>query len=72
MSAAFGVLLTEFAFRTLTSGFYGAITQAFRRVETAWAAKDVLVVGEDTKSLWQDLKEMPGLIESFVAAGPVA
>lgn len=123
LNAALGVLLTEFAFRTLTSGFYGAVTQAFRRAEPHWAAalttiillplcnhsleflvhwtrgtpklarsiiasvcftivstlfnlyvmrKDVLVVGENTKSLWEDLKEMPGLIGSFIAAGPVA
>ena len=36
--AALAVLLTEFVFRTVTSGFYGAVTQAFRRAEPAWAA----------------------------------
>lgn len=123
LNAAMGVLLTEFVFRTLTSGFYGSILQAFRRVEPAWAAavttmiilpacnhsleflihwyrgtpkltqsivasvcftivstlfnlyamrRGTLVVGENTKSLWQDLKDMPGLIASFVAIGPMA
>lgn len=38
LNAAVAVLLTEFVFRTLTSGFYGAIIQAFRRAEPAWAA----------------------------------
>jgi hypothetical protein len=123
LNAALGVLLTEFVFRTVTSGFYGAIIQAFRRAEPAWAAaiatmiilplcnhsleflihwwrgtpklarsiiasicftilstlfnlyamrKGALVVGENTGSLWWDMKQMPRLIGSFVALGPVA
>ena len=123
LDAALGVLLTEFVFRTLTSGFYGSILQAFRRAEPAWAAalatlvllplcnhtlewlihrwrgtpklaqsivasvtftvvstmfnlyimrKGALVVGENSGSLWADMKRMPGLMASFVAAGPVA
>lgn len=31
-------MLVEFAYRGVTSGFYGAITQAFRRVEPPWLA----------------------------------
>lgn len=31
--AATGAMLAEFGFRFVTSGFYGALTQAFRRVE---------------------------------------
>jgi hypothetical protein len=38
LDAALAVLLTEFVFRTFTSGFYGAVLQAFRRVEPAWKA----------------------------------
>jgi hypothetical protein len=38
LDAALAVLLTEFVFRTLTSGFYGAVLQAFRKAEPAWAA----------------------------------
>jgi ABC-type amino acid transport system permease subunit len=123
LDAALGVLLTEFVFRTVTSGFYGSIMQAFRRAEPAWAAavttllllpvcnhtlewlvhwfrgtpklaqsivasvtftvlstlfnlyimrKGVLVVGQDSGSLWDDMKLMPGLVASFVAAGPLA
>src|SRR3990170_3553070 len=30
-------MLTEFCFRFAMSGFYGALTQRFRRVEPAWA-----------------------------------
>src|SRR5262245_2135140 len=31
--AATGAMLAEFSFRFVASGFYGALTQAFRRVE---------------------------------------
>ena len=31
--AATGAMLAEFGFRFITSGFYGALTQSFRRVE---------------------------------------
>jgi hypothetical protein len=123
LDAALGVLMTEFVFRTLTSGFYGSILQSFRRVEPAWAAalttlvllplcnhtlewlihytrgtpklarsivasvtftvlstlfnlyimrKGALVVGENSGSLWDDMKRMPGLMASFAAAGPLA
>jgi hypothetical protein len=101
--------------------FYGAVIQAFRRVEPAWAAaltttiflpacnhaleflirwargtpelgrsiaasmvftifgtlfnlyvmrKGALLVGAGTNSLWQDLREMPRLLASFVGLGP--
>jgi hypothetical protein len=36
--AALAAMLTEWAFRLCTSGFYGALTQAFRRVEPERAA----------------------------------
>jgi hypothetical protein len=35
--AAAGAMLAEFAYRALTSGFYGALTQALRAAEPAWA-----------------------------------
>lgn len=35
LAAAAGALTAEFLFRFATAGFYGAITQAFRRVEPA-------------------------------------
>src|SRR5687768_14954859 len=37
VDAATAAMLTEFCFRFATSGFYGALTQRFRRVEPAWA-----------------------------------
>lgn len=36
--AATSAMITESVFRFATSGFYGAITQAFRRAEPPWAA----------------------------------
>jgi hypothetical protein len=123
LDAAFGVLLTEFVFRTVTSGSYGSVIQAFRHAEPAWAAaltttivlpvcnhtleflvhwargtpmlgrsiaasvvftviatlfnlhimrKGALVVGDGAKPLWQDLKDMPSLLVSFIAVGPMA
>jgi hypothetical protein len=38
LGAAAGALMTEFALRGATSGFYGAVTQNFRRVEPPWCA----------------------------------
>lgn len=36
--AAVGAMFAEFAYRSLTAGFYGALTQAFRGAEPAWVA----------------------------------
>jgi hypothetical protein len=44
LGAAVGAMLIEFAFRIVTSGFYGAMTQCFRRAEPAWAAAVCAVV----------------------------
>lgn len=38
MGAASGAMLAEFVYRAATSGFYGSVTQAFRRVQPVWAA----------------------------------
>jgi len=38
LEAAGAALLTEFALRAVTSGFYGATTQAFRTARPVWAA----------------------------------
>jgi hypothetical protein len=116
-------MLAEFAYRVITSGFYGAAIEAFRRAEPAWAAaltamvmlpiashsieflihwlrgtpnlaasitasicftalstsfnfyamrRGVLIVGEDRRSLWEDMRMMPRVIGSFIALGPLA
>lgn len=36
--AATGAMLAEFLYRAVSAGFYGAITQALREAEPAWAA----------------------------------
>jgi hypothetical protein len=38
VDAATAAMATEAAFRVCTAGFYGALTQAFRRAEPRWAA----------------------------------
>src|SRR5262245_63905753 len=42
--AAVSAMTTELVFRFTTSGFYGAMTQAFRRVEPAGAALFAVMV----------------------------
>jgi hypothetical protein len=42
--AAVAALLTELAFRGVASGFYGALTEAFRFAEPEWAASLVAMV----------------------------
>jgi hypothetical protein len=42
--AALGAMLAELAFRSVTSGFYGAITESFSWARPAWAATAVAMV----------------------------
>ena len=42
--AAMGAMLAELAFRSVTSGFYGAITESFSLARPAWAATMVAIV----------------------------
>ena len=42
--AALGAMLAELAFRSVTSGFYGAITESFSLARPAWAATAVAIV----------------------------
>ena len=44
MPAAAGAMLAEFVYRGITSGFYGAITQAFRKAEPVWQASLAVMV----------------------------
>ena len=123
MRAAVGAMLAEFAYRVITSGFYGSAIQALRRAEPAWAGavaamvllpllshsmefvihwlrgtpklaasiiasvcftavstlfnlyamrRGVMIVGEERRSLWEDMRMMPRVIASFLALGPLA
>jgi hypothetical protein len=38
LDAAVAAMMTELAFRGITSGFYGALTQAFRHAQPTWLA----------------------------------
>ncbi len=42
--AAIGAMLAEFVLRSTTSGFYGAVTEAFASAEPAWAASTAVMV----------------------------
>jgi hypothetical protein len=42
--AATGAMMAEFIYRAATAGFYGAITQAFRRAEPPWTAGVVVMI----------------------------
>jgi uncharacterized membrane protein len=44
LPAAFAAMKTELVFRGITSGFYGALTQAFREAEPPWAAAITVMV----------------------------
>lgn len=43
-AAALGALTTEFWLRFATAGFYGALTQAFRRAQPEWAATITVMI----------------------------
>ncbi len=43
-SAALGAMLAEFAYRSVTAGFYGALTQAFRKARPIWTANVAVMI----------------------------
>ena len=45
IEAATGALVAEFLYRSVSAGFYGALTQAFRKSEPRWAATLVVLIG---------------------------
>ena len=45
MNAALGAMYAEFAYRSVTAGFYGAITQQFRHAEPRWAVAWLVGLG---------------------------
>jgi hypothetical protein len=44
LAAAGGAMAAEFAYRAVFAGFYGSLTQAFRRAQPAWKANLVAMV----------------------------
>jgi hypothetical protein len=45
LAPAVGAMNAEFAYRALTAGLYGALTQAFRAAEPKWLATVVVMLG---------------------------
>lgn len=71
--AATGAMLAEFCFRAVTAGFYGAMTQAFCRIEPEWKAglAAILFVPLVSHSLELTVHLMrgtPKLITSIIAS----
>jgi hypothetical protein len=71
--AAAGAMLAEYVFRGITSGFYGAITQNFSRVQPAWqAALAVMILlplsSHSLEFLVHWLRHTPHLKASIIAS----
>jgi hypothetical protein len=73
LAAAMGALTTEFWFRFATAGFYGALTQAFRRAQperlaTMTALVVLPVVAHSLELLVHWMRGTPELFVSIVAS----
>ena len=71
--AATGAMLAEFVYRAISAGFYGAITQAFREAEPAWAASLVATVlvpliSHSIELTIHILRGTPKIITSIIAS----
>lgn len=73
LAAALGAMSAEFGFRFVTAGFYGALTQAFRRVHppgagTVTAMIVLPLIGHSAELALHWLRGTPRLQESIVAS----
>ncbi len=73
LAAAMGAMTAEFVFRFATAGFYGALTQAFRRAEPERAATLAVmvllpVVGHSLELAVHWSRGTPRLAESILAS----
>jgi hypothetical protein len=71
--AATGAMVAEFLYRSATSGFYGAITQAFSKADPEWvaaAATAVLLPGvsHSVELAVHLLRGTPNIITSMIAS----
>lgn len=71
--AASSAMAAEFAYRAVTAGFYGALTQAFRKVEPRWqgalaAAFLLIVVSHTLEFAVHWLRGTPNLKASIAAS----
>jgi hypothetical protein len=73
LTSAYGAMATEFVYRAATAGFYGALTQSFRKVEPWWhgtiAALGVLMAASHTiEFAIHSLRGTPHLFASVAAS----
>lgn len=73
LDAATGALIAEFIYRSISAGFYGAMTQAFRKSEPRWAATLVALVvipgiSHAMEFLLHWLRGTPNLKTSIIAS----
>jgi len=71
--AATGAMLAEFTYRGLTAGFYGAITQMFRKVRPLWhgtlcALGMLMCISHSLEFLIHRLRHTPKLGASILAS----
>ena len=71
--AATGAMLAEFLYRGISAGFYGAITQALRDAEPAWAAAVTAVavvplISHSIELTIHVLRGTPKIITSVIAS----
>ena len=73
MKAAIGALIAEFLYRSVSAGFYGSLTQAFRKSEPRWAATLVALIvipgiSHTIEFFVHLLRETPNLRASILAS----
>ena len=67
--AALGAMLAEFAYRGVTAGFYGALTQAFRSAQPRWLAiLSIPAMSHTFEFLVHWLRGTPNLRSSIAAS----
>ncbi|MCX6587928.1 MAG: hypothetical protein NTX13_15290 [Acidobacteria bacterium] len=71
--AAVGAMMAEFVYRSVTAGFYGAMTQSFRQVEPRWrgmlaAAVLLISVSHSLEFVVHWLRGTPNLLASIGAS----
>jgi hypothetical protein len=71
--AAAGAMFAEFAYRSVTAGFYGALTQAFRKARPIWTANVVVMLllplaSHSVELIVHLLRGTPKLLMSIVSS----
>ena len=73
LNAAAAAMVLEFVYRSITAGFYGAVTQQFRRAEPRWLASLIVGAGvpafsHTTEIVIHWLRKTPNLRSSIAAS----